>query len=164
MNRIRWLSRIIAVGTLPVGFAFGQQPASSPTSNSNDLAAVVSSLQKTVQQLQSQIAQLQQVTAHLRSSARTSAPLATAEVPTAAAAVEGEFEPDDQASTDNCGSQNGLPDHACTPGAIMTRDLDTICNTSTRDRRFVPREVKLQAYAAYGISFPHRRERLNSII
>jgi hypothetical protein len=154
MSRITRLSRLITLATLIIGFAWAQQPPSASTVNTNDLAAAVSSLQKTVQQLQTQIAQLQQLTAHLKTTARANTILPTAAAPAAIATAEADFEPDDQTSSENCGSQSGLPDHACTPGAVMTRDLDTICHTSTRDRRFVPREVKLQAYAMYGISFP----------
>lgn len=42
-----------------------------------------------------------------------------------------------------------LPDPACTPGAVATTDLDTVCRTSTRGRRDVSKETKRRVFVAY---------------
>jgi hypothetical protein len=59
-----------------------------------------------------------------------------------------------QTKTSNCVTHNGLPDSACTPGAIFPNaTTDQICTSgyagSVRD---VPQSVKNQAYAEYGIA------------
>ena len=56
--------------------------------------------------------------------------------------------------TSGCVSANGLPDAACTPGAIFpSATVDQVCrpgySTSVRD---VPPEEKNQVYAEYGIT------------
>jgi hypothetical protein len=50
-----------------------------------------------------------------------------------------------------------LPDAGCTPGAIMTTDLDVICHQSTRDRRHVDASVHQEAFTEYGYTFPQAR-------
>ena len=50
-----------------------------------------------------------------------------------------------------------LPDAACTPGAVMTTDLDVICHQSTHDRRHVGASVHKEAFTDYGFSFPQPR-------
>ena len=43
-----------------------------------------------------------------------------------------------------------LPDSTCTPGAVMTTDLATICVMSTRGRRRVSSAVRRQVLLEYG--------------
>jgi hypothetical protein len=50
-----------------------------------------------------------------------------------------------------------LPDSACTPGAVMTKDLDVICHHGTHDRRHVEASAHKQAFTEYGISYPQPR-------
>lgn len=47
-----------------------------------------------------------------------------------------------------------LPDPKCTPGAVMTVDMGTICHTSTDARRHVDRKLRMQVYQEYGVSYP----------
>ncbi len=56
--------------------------------------------------------------------------------------------------TSGCVSANGLPDAACTPGAIFpTATVGEICKPGyTTQVRDVPIEVKDQVYAEYGIA------------
>ncbi len=56
--------------------------------------------------------------------------------------------------TSGCVSANGLPDAACTPGAIFpTATVGEICTPGyTTQVRDVPIEVKDQVYAEYGIA------------
>jgi hypothetical protein len=57
-----------------------------------------------------------------------------------------------------CTVHNGLPDAACTPGAVMPGvDLGAICHQSTRERRRVDARVHREAFAAYGIRTPPPR-------
>lgn len=49
-----------------------------------------------------------------------------------------------------------LPDHACTPGAVETTDLDVICHQSTKERRNVSTAEKRQVFAEYGIPWEDR--------
>lgn len=53
-----------------------------------------------------------------------------------------------------CTIRGALPDPACTPGAVMTTDLDVICDESTRDRRHVDASVHKAAFTEYGFTFP----------
>ncbi len=64
------------------------------------------------------------------------------------------FTPRARTKTSGCTSHQALPDTACTPGAVMTANLDTICNTPTAGRRNVTPEVRQAAYAAYGVHYP----------
>jgi hypothetical protein len=59
-----------------------------------------------------------------------------------------------QTKTSGCVAQGGLPDSACTPGAIIpTATQDVICQSGyARSVRNVPQSVKNQAYAEYGIT------------
>lgn len=53
--------------------------------------------------------------------------------------------------------RGALSDPACTPGAVMTKDLDIICHRGTHDRRHVGASVHKQAFTEYGYSFPQAR-------
>jgi len=44
-----------------------------------------------------------------------------------------------------------LPDRACTPGAVETTDLHVICDSPTRGRRNVSRELRRAVFVAYGL-------------
>lgn len=59
-----------------------------------------------------------------------------------------------QTKTSGCSAHGGLPDSACTPGAILsTGTKDAICQSGySRSVRNVPESVKNQAYAEYGIA------------
>lgn len=58
-----------------------------------------------------------------------------------------------QTKTSGCMAHNGLPDSACTPGAIFsTATKDVICKPGyAQSVRNVPDSVKNKAYAEYGI-------------
>jgi hypothetical protein len=53
-----------------------------------------------------------------------------------------------------CVVHGALPDPKCTPGTVMTVDLDVICQQSTNGRRQVSAAVHRQAFADYGLAFP----------
>jgi len=55
-----------------------------------------------------------------------------------------------------CVAHGALPDPRCTPGAVMTFQLDVICHQSTNVRRRVSAAVHRQAFTEYGLTFPHR--------
>lgn len=59
-----------------------------------------------------------------------------------------------RASGTRCAARGPLPDAQCTPGAVMTTDFETICNTSTHGRRLVTATVHRQAFTEYGYSYP----------
>ena len=61
-----------------------------------------------------------------------------------------------------CVARGALPDPVCTPGATMiieagVLDTNTICNTPTGPRRFVPFEVHQLAFTEYGYTYPEPR-------
>jgi hypothetical protein len=56
-----------------------------------------------------------------------------------------------------CQARGPLPDAACTPGAVMTTDLETICHQATGPRRNVPASVHREAFADYGYTYPQAR-------
>ena len=56
-----------------------------------------------------------------------------------------------------CQARGPLPDSACTPGAVMTTDLDTICHTDTGPRRNVPASVHKEAFTTYGYTYPQAK-------
>jgi hypothetical protein len=56
-----------------------------------------------------------------------------------------------------CQARGALPDPACTPGAVMTKDLDVICHRAARARRHVEASVHKLAFAEYGYTFPQAR-------
>ncbi len=58
-----------------------------------------------------------------------------------------------QTKTSGCMAQNGLPDSACTPGALLaTGTKDAICKPGyAKGVRNVPDSEKNQVYAEYGI-------------
>ena len=59
-----------------------------------------------------------------------------------------------QTKTSGCQAHNGLPDSACTPGAILaTGTKDAICKSGyAKSVRNVPDSEKNQVYAEYGIT------------
>lgn len=63
---------------------------------------------------------------------------------------------DTRTKTAECVASGGLPDHACTPGAIFaSTTLQTICQSGyTKTVRNVPVSLKKKIYAAYGIPYP----------
>lgn len=146
------MQRKWVISVILLSFCFASVPptVSAQPPRATNTSVTIDSLQKKTLDLQSQIQEVQRELNRLRATtpARV-APEAFAIRPTPE-----DFEPAGREKTDGCQPQSGLPDAACTPGAVMTRDLNTICNTSTKDRRFVTREVKLEAYASYGIAFP----------
>jgi hypothetical protein len=95
-------------------------------------------------------AQLDSLRAEVRA-LQPPAPVATAPI---RAAPPTPFAPPARTKTSGCKSRRALPDAACTPGAVMTTNLDTICHTSTQARRNVTTGVRKAAYAAYGVLYP----------
>jgi len=59
-----------------------------------------------------------------------------------------------QTKTSGCQAHNGLPDSACTPGAILsTGTKDSICKSGyAKSVRNVPDSEKKQVYSEYGIT------------
>ena len=59
-----------------------------------------------------------------------------------------------QTKTSGCQAHNGLPDSACTPGAILaTATKNAICQSGyAKSVRNVPESEKSQVYAEYGIT------------
>ena len=61
----------------------------------------------------------------------------------------------DRSKSSGCLIQGGLPDPACTPGSVISRDTDQVCApeyaASVRD---VPESLKAEVYASYGIAQP----------
>jgi len=59
-----------------------------------------------------------------------------------------------QTKTSGCQAQNGLPDSACTPGAILaTGTKEAICKSGyAKSVRNVPESEKSQVYTEYGIT------------
>ncbi len=53
-----------------------------------------------------------------------------------------------------CTVRGPLPDPTCTPGAVMTTDMDVVCKHPTKERRNVSSEVHRQAFAEYGFTYP----------
>jgi hypothetical protein len=56
-----------------------------------------------------------------------------------------------------CIARGALPDPKCTPGAVMTMDLEVICHQSTKVRRHVSAVVHRRAFSDYGLVFPQPR-------
>jgi hypothetical protein len=56
-----------------------------------------------------------------------------------------------------CQAKGPLPDAACTPGAVMTTDLETICHQATGPRRNVPQSTHREAFTDYGYTYPQAR-------
>jgi hypothetical protein len=85
----------------------------------------------------------------------------TARAPSARAAVvaepsvtPGEYSPPPRTKESACAVRGPLPDPTCTPGAVMTTDMNVVCQHSTKERRRVSSEVHRQAFAEYGFKFP----------
>jgi hypothetical protein len=66
------------------------------------------------------------------------------------------FSPDKATKTSDCKASSGLPDHACTPGAVITSATkNQICVPGySKTVRNVPVQEKQQVYKEYGISYP----------
>jgi hypothetical protein len=64
------------------------------------------------------------------------------------------FTPGPATKHGGCQANGALPDPACTPGAVMTKDIDIICHHATRARRHVEASVHKLAFAEYGYGFP----------
>jgi hypothetical protein len=73
------------------------------------------------------------------------------------AAVDVGYTPPERTQTTKCKAAGKLPDAKCTPGKVMTTDRDTICKTSTKDRRKVTSDVHKEAFTEYGYSYPQAR-------
>ncbi len=99
-------------------------------------------------------AQLDSLRAELHALVTTTAAVTPAPTP---APTTGTFIPGPRTKTSGCVAHQPLPDAACTPGVIMTSNMDTICNTTTRGRRDVTPEMEREAYAAYAVSYPQPR-------
>jgi hypothetical protein len=56
-----------------------------------------------------------------------------------------------------CKNHGALPDAACTPGAVMTKDLDVICHHATHERRHVEASAHRLAFTEYGYAYPQAR-------
>jgi hypothetical protein len=69
-------------------------------------------------------------------------------------AAPGTYASPPRARETGCSVRGPLPDPACTPGAIMTTDMDVVCHRSTKERRRVSSEVHRQAFAEYGFTYP----------
>ena len=69
-------------------------------------------------------------------------------------AAPGVYSPPPRTKESACAVRGPLPDPACTPGAVMTTDLDVVCHRSTRERRRVSAEVHRLALTEYGFSYP----------
>ena len=56
--------------------------------------------------------------------------------------------------TSGCAANQTLPDPACSPGAVLTTDVPTICTTGyTKTVRDVPLSEKQEVFAEYGIDW-----------
>ncbi len=59
-----------------------------------------------------------------------------------------------QTKTSNCLANQNLPDSKCTPGAILTKDIKTICKSGyTKTVRDVTLNKKKKVFAEYGIAY-----------
>jgi hypothetical protein len=76
---------------------------------------------------------------------------------TAPAPISSAFTPARAAKHEGCKAHGALPDPACTPGSVMTKDLDVICHHGTRERRHVEASVHKQAFTEYGYTFPQAK-------
>jgi hypothetical protein len=87
--------------------------------------------------------------------------MVTAPAPSAPAAVvadqsarPGAYSPPPRTKESACAIRGPLPDPTCTPGAVMTTDMNVVCQHSTKKRRHVSSEVHRQAFADYGFTYP----------
>jgi hypothetical protein len=67
------------------------------------------------------------------------------------------FTPGPATKREGCKALGPLPDPACTPGAVMTKDLDVICHHGTHERRHVEASVHKLAFTEYSYTFPKAR-------
>lgn len=59
-----------------------------------------------------------------------------------------------QTKTSHCAANQALPDSACTPGAVLTTNIKTICAVGyTKTVRDVTDTTKKKVFAEYGISY-----------
>ena len=72
-------------------------------------------------------------------------------------AASGAYSPAPRTKESACAVRGPLPDPACTPGAVMTTDIDVVCHRSTKERRRVSSEVHRLAFTEYGFTYPQPR-------
>jgi hypothetical protein len=72
-------------------------------------------------------------------------------------AAPGAYSPPPRTKESACAVRGPLPDRACTPGAVMTTDIDVMCHRSTKERRKVSSEVHRLAFTEYGFTYPQPR-------
>ena len=72
-------------------------------------------------------------------------------------AALGAYSPSPRTKESACAVRGPLPDPACTPGAVMTTDIDVVCHRSTKERRRVSSEVHRLAFTEYGFTYPQPR-------
>ena len=72
-------------------------------------------------------------------------------------AAPGAYSPAPRTKESACAVRGPLPDPACTPGAVMTTDIDVVCHRSTKERRRVSSEVHRLAFTEYGFTYPQPR-------
>jgi hypothetical protein len=65
-----------------------------------------------------------------------------------------EFMPAGKVKDSGCVADGKVPDHDCTPGAVMGLTVEEICSTKTGPRRNVTEATKKQVFAEYGIPYP----------
>jgi hypothetical protein len=68
-----------------------------------------------------------------------------------------EFLPVGKTKDSGCVMDGKLPDHECTPGAVMGLTVEEICSTTTGPRRNVTEATKKQVFAEYSLSSPQAR-------
>jgi hypothetical protein len=82
---------------------------------------------------------------------------ASSSLPCTAATIGAGYTPPLRSQESGCIARGALPDPSCTPGALMTSDLDVICKQSTRARRHVSEAVHRLVFEEYGIPYPQPR-------
>jgi hypothetical protein len=68
-----------------------------------------------------------------------------------------EFMPAGKTKDAGCVADGKLPDHNCTPGAVMGLSVEEICSTTTGPRRNVTEATKKQVFEEYGLTVPQAR-------
>ena len=65
------------------------------------------------------------------------------------------FQAPRRTKTSNCTVRDGLPDRACTPGAVLFTDADVVCKMRTSALRSINRaQLRETVFASYGIALP----------
>ena len=67
------------------------------------------------------------------------------------------YRPAKRRKSESCVERGARPDPECTPGSVMTANLDVICHQATRERRHVDMQKRRSVYAEYGYSYPQAR-------